>query len=66
MIDIPLDEILAQLWKNKKKFGELYGTQCPTVFKVTGHRCEGIYGHARYCEDIDYPAKPSKDLELTK
>lgn len=29
--------------------------QCKTIFKESGHRCEGILGHPSVCQDIDFP-----------
>lgn len=49
-------------WIRQKKFGELSNTQCNTVFKITGYRCGGIYGHEGTCQDLNYPQK-SADLE---
>ncbi len=51
-------------WLRERQFGDLADTQCPTVFKITGHRCEGVYGHNGPCQDIGYPDKPSKDLDF--
>ena len=29
--------------------------QCQTIFKESGHRCEGIKDHTTVCQDFDYP-----------
>ena len=57
-------ELLAKDWLRDIKFGDLADTQCPTTFKIIGHRCEGVYGHNGPCQDIGYPDEPSKDLDF--
>lgn len=53
---------MARYW-NERRNDELPLLQCPTVFKVSGFRCVGVYGHKGFCQDVDYPMS-SKDLEL--
>ncbi len=53
---------MAKNWNDTRK-DKLPLVRCPTVFKVSGFRCIGVYGHYGPCQDVDYP-KPSKDLEL--
>lgn len=57
-----LVDLMAQYW-NKRRKDELQLLQCPTVFKVSGFRCMGVYGHKGFCQDVNYPMS-SKDLEL--
>ena len=56
-----IDKLLLKKWLEEKD--ETFARRCPTVFKVSGHRCYGVYGHPASCQDIDY-TEPSKDLEL--
>lgn len=41
--------------KHPEVFEDLDALRCTTIFKVSGHRCEGILGHTTVCEDFDWP-----------
>jgi len=59
----PLQYIQEQILRREIRFGDKANHQCYTVFKISGHRCEGIYGHSGQCQDIEYPHEKSLDLE---
>jgi len=63
MKDSLFEKIQSYIIQRERLFGDNAYKQCPTVFKVSRHQCEGVYGHPNQCQDIGYPDQKSKDLE---
>lgn len=57
-----LVELRAKVWNEQRK-NTLSLLQYPTIFKVSGFRCTGAYGHKGDCKNVDCSIS-SKDLEL--